>query len=74
MSHASRPPARGPAPRPKRQLKIEAVQPLEERQLLAPYLTTNERTVVFTAATTPTNPFLGTPSKPAPRRSPRSRS
>jgi hypothetical protein len=60
MSHASRPPARGPAPRPKRQLQIEAVQPLEERQLLAPVLSTTARTATFTAATTPTNPFLGT--------------
>ena len=36
MSQPSRPQAHGPAQRRRRELKIEAVQPLEDRCLLAP--------------------------------------
>jgi hypothetical protein len=50
----------GPAPRPRRKLQIEAVQPLEERQLLTPFMTVTQTTATFTAAATPTNPVLGT--------------
>ncbi len=59
MSRPTRPHARGSASRPRRQLQIEAVQALEERQLLAPFVSTNAPTVTFTAATTPTNGNLG---------------
>ena len=45
MSHPSRPQARVPAPRRRRRHPIEAVQALEDRQLLAPVLATNTRTV-----------------------------
>ncbi len=60
MSHPTRPQAQGPARRRRRDLKIEAVQPLEQRALLAPYLVTGPITATFTAATTPTNANLGT--------------
>src|SRR4051794_28830603 len=60
MSQPSRPRARGPEPRHRRQHRIEAIQPLEDRQLLTPFLTVNARTAALTAAPTPTNPFLGT--------------
>jgi hypothetical protein len=61
MSHSSRPRARGPAQRRRHVHQIEAVQSLEERQLLAPVLYTGVNpTVTFTAATTPTNADLGT--------------
>lgn len=56
MSHSLRKPAR----RARRQLRIEAITKLEERQLLAPVVSIGTRTATFTAATTPTNPFLGT--------------
>ena len=60
MSHPSRPQARGPAPRPRRQHRIESIQALEERLVMAPVLATAVRTAVFTAATAPTNTNLGT--------------
>ena len=49
-------------------LKPEAPMPLEERSLLAPFVPTFPLTTTVTAATTPTNAFLGTV-----RRRPRSR-
>ena len=39
MSHPSRPQARGPARRQSRQFRILGLENLEERQLLAPYVT-----------------------------------
>jgi hypothetical protein len=60
MSRPNRRNVGGPAPRPRRQLQIEAVQTLEDRQLLTPFMTVTQTTATFTAATTPTNPFLGT--------------
>ena len=60
MSHPSRPQARGPAPRRRRQHEIEAIQVLEDRLVMAPVLSTTALTAVFTAATTPTNADLGT--------------
>src|SRR4051812_5276023 len=62
MSHPSRPWARGPAQRRRRDLRIEALQALEERLVLAPFLATSPLTAVFTAATTPTNENLGSVS------------
>lgn len=60
MSHPSRPQARGPAQRRRRQWLIEPIQQLEERQVLTPIVTINAPLVTFTAAATPTNPILGT--------------
>ncbi|HZW35073.1 MAG TPA: hypothetical protein VFF52_30395, partial [Isosphaeraceae bacterium] len=60
MSQPSRPRARGPAQRPRRDLQIEKPVPLEERRLLAPFVSTFPVTASFTAAPTPTNAFLGT--------------
>ena len=60
MSHPSRPWARGPAQRRRRDLRIEALQALEERVVLAPVLATSPLIADFTAAATPTNEFLGT--------------
>lgn len=62
MSHPSRPWARGPVKRRRRDLRIEALQALEERLVLAPVLATSTLTAVFTPATTPTNDFLGSVS------------
>ena len=59
MSHPSRPWARGPAQRRRRDLRIETLQALEERVVLAPFLATSPLTAVFTAAATPTNENLG---------------
>jgi len=59
MSHPSRPQARGPAPRRRHQHKIEAIQALEDRLVMAPIVSSVVQTAVFTAATTPTNDFLG---------------
>ena len=59
MSRPTRPHARGMALRPRRQLQIEAVQPLEQRQLLAPVMSINAQTVTFTPAATPANNNLG---------------
>src|SRR3954452_12419932 len=60
MSHANRSEPRGDARRPRRQVRIEAVLALEGRQLLAPVIATGNRVATFTAATTPSNAFLGT--------------
>ncbi len=59
MSHPSRPWARGPAQRRRRNLRIETVQALEERLVLVPSLAFSPLTAVFTAAPTPTNQNLG---------------
>ena len=59
MSHPSRPWARGPAQRRRRNLRIETVQALEERVVLVPSLALSPLTAVFTAAPTPTNQNLG---------------
>src|SRR5262245_40991199 len=60
MSQPSRPRARGPAQRRRRDLQIERPVPLEERRLPAPFVTTFPIQATFTAAPTPTNAFLGT--------------
>ncbi|MFO0950895.1 MAG: hypothetical protein U0835_07010 [Isosphaeraceae bacterium] len=60
MSQPSRPQAHGPAQRRRRVLKFEAVQPLEERCLLAPVLSISPRLAAFTAnATNPTGVVAG---------------
>jgi hypothetical protein len=41
-------------------MHIEGIQALEQRQVLAPVLSTNALVATLTAAATPTNPFLGT--------------
>ncbi|MFO0909641.1 MAG: hypothetical protein U0794_15015 [Isosphaeraceae bacterium] len=48
MSQPSRPQARGPAQRRRRDLKIEALLPLEERSLLAPVVTLFPRLAAYT--------------------------
>src|SRR6516165_1201207 len=60
MSQPSRPRARGPAQRRRRDLQIERPVPLEERRLPAPFVTTFPLIATFTPAPTPTNAFLGT--------------
>ncbi|HEX8199301.1 MAG TPA: hypothetical protein VF590_02355, partial [Isosphaeraceae bacterium] len=52
MSQPSRPRARGSEPRRRRKFQIEAVQALEDRQLLTPYLTTTFNTVALANVTT----------------------
>src|SRR5271166_3578533 len=59
MSQPSRPRARGSAKR-RRAMKPDAPVPLEQRCLLAPYVSIFPNTVTFTAATTPVNADLGT--------------
>ncbi|MDB5351133.1 MAG: hypothetical protein JWN86_2380 [Planctomycetota bacterium] len=58
MSHNHRLEPRGAA-RPKRQVRIEAVQALESRQLLAPVVSTLVPIATFTPAVVPTNDNLG---------------
>src|SRR4051812_14007641 len=60
MSQTNRPEPRGIAGRPRRQVRLESVQGLEGRQLLAPVVVRNAPVATFTAATTPTNTNLGT--------------
>ena len=60
MSHTNRPEPRGIAGRPRRQVRLEAVERLEGRQLLAPVVATDCRVATFTPATAPTNANLGT--------------
>src|SRR5947208_6016609 len=60
MSQPSRPRARGPAQRRRRDLQMEQPAPLEERRLLAPFLSLFPLQATFTPAPTPTNAFLGT--------------
>ena len=60
MSQPSRPQARGPAQRRRRELKLERPIPLEERRMPAPVVTLFPLQATFTAATTPTNADLGT--------------
>jgi hypothetical protein len=64
MSHPSRPQARVPAQRRRRKAYIEAIQELEDRQLLAPFFPINTPTVTFTPvpATQPNTQSLGTVS------------
>lgn len=62
MTQPSRPRTRGAAQRRRRTLKINQLELLETRQLLAPYVVTSPITATFTAATTPTNADLGTVS------------
>src|SRR5579883_213064 len=59
-SQPSRPRARGPAQRPRRDYKFEQPVPLEDRRLPAPVMALFPPTVSFTPAPTPTNSFLGT--------------
>ena len=60
MSHPSRPQARRPVSRRCRDLKIEAIYPLEDRCLLAPVLSLSPRLAAFTAdATLPTGTNRG---------------
>lgn len=54
MTQPSRPQARGPARRTRRRIAIEAVQPLEDRQLLTPFMTINDRSAVFNPTSTVT--------------------
>src|SRR4051812_21446223 len=63
MSHPSRPQARGPARRRRRDLRIDTVQTLEERCLLAPFVTLLPQTATFTATGTPTS-FSGNVTVP----------
>ena len=49
MSQPSRPQAHGPAQRRRRQLKFEAVQPLEDRCLLAPVVAISPTLAAATA-------------------------
>src|SRR5262249_11210634 len=60
MSQPSRPRARGPAQRRRRDYQFEQPVPLEDRRLPAPVMALFPPTVTFTPAPTPTNPFLGT--------------
>src|SRR5512142_731760 len=60
MSHPSRPPERGPAPRRQRDIRLEAPQTLEERRLLSFFLPLVAEQATFTAAANPTNANLGT--------------
>src|SRR4051812_21126420 len=60
MSHPSRPQAHGPARRRRRDLRLNPIQILEERCLLAPFVTLLPEQVTITAAATPTNAFLST--------------
>src|SRR5437899_370464 len=50
MSQPSRPQARGPASRRRRDLKIETVTPLEDRTVLSPVLSISPRLAAFTPA------------------------
>src|SRR5262249_7291696 len=58
MSQPSRPRARGPARRRRRDYQFEQPVPLEERRLPAPVMSLFPPTVTFTPAPTPTNGFL----------------
>ncbi len=60
MSQPSRPRARGPAQRRRRDLKLEQPIPLEDRRLPAPVVAIFPLQATFTAAATPTNADLGT--------------
>ncbi len=61
MSQPSRPQARGPAQRRRREVQLEQPIPLEDRRLPAPVVTLYPLTATFTATTpTPTNSDLGT--------------
>src|SRR5262249_7402812 len=51
MSQPSRPQARGPAQRRRREMKIEALVQLEQRSLLAPIVSVFPRLAAYTAAT-----------------------
>lgn len=59
MSQPSRPRARGVAKR-RRAVRPEPPYPLEQRSLLAPFVSIFPTQATFTAAATPTNAFLGT--------------
>ncbi len=60
MTQPSRSRARGTGARRRPKYRFEGSYALEDRALLTPYLTVNQTTATFTAAATPTNPFLGT--------------
>ncbi len=60
MSHSFRPEPRDSVRRPRRQVRIEPVQALEDRRLLTPIVTTNSLTATFVPAAAPTNTDLGT--------------
>ncbi|WP_165065201.1 hypothetical protein [Paludisphaera rhizosphaerae] len=60
MSQPSRPRAQSPAQRRNRTIKLEGATPLEARPLMAPVVPVYPLEATFTAATTPTNSFLGT--------------
>jgi len=60
MSQPSRPQAHAPARRPRRELKLEAIFPLEDRCLLTPVVAVTPVTAVFVpAATQPANTTTG---------------
>ncbi len=59
MSHPSRSRASGPAQRRPRGARLEAIESLEERQLLAPFVTVLPQTLTFTGTATATSD-LGT--------------
>ncbi len=54
MSQPSRPQARGPARRTRRRFAIEAVQLLEDRQLLTPFMTIDQKTATYNITNTVT--------------------
>ena len=60
MSHTNRPEPRGIADRPRRKVRLENLESLESRQLLAPIVALNTPVATFVPAATPTNADLGT--------------
>ena len=60
MSHSNRPEPRGVAIRPRRQVRLENIENLEGRQLLAPVVAVNTPVATFVPAAVPTNTNLGT--------------
>src|SRR5258708_25126534 len=60
MSHSSRSRARGPAPRRRREIQLEGFLQLEERCVMAPFLSVATEAATFTAnATQPPGVNLG---------------
>ena len=60
MSHSNRSEPRGNGPRPRRQARLERVQPLEDRKLLAPVVAINAPVATLIPPVTPTNDNFGT--------------
>ncbi|MHC5539861.1 SMP-30/gluconolactonase/LRE family protein, partial [Singulisphaera rosea] len=60
MSHPSRPQARGPARRRRRDIRLDSVQTLEQRALLAPFLATSPLQASLIAPATQTDANMGT--------------